>query len=425
MIYLLISLCCFETMNFPMKGNNIRGMIRKYIAENNISQAEFLKRIQVNSNTYYKFMNAKYYKNEWSAVSNGTYAAAGGFIALDAIVKKIAALETKKSDDKILSGKKRAAPIEETVPPSATAVRATRTDPDSYAKSFFPLSAAISSNAPCGSGSSATATSEKKEDENCTETLAGPTQTNMFAYFALPSSATATTSTSASASSSNACSSSGSSCSSSVPASCAVSSSSSSSSGTTSAAAPPAPRAEPPKKKTKEEIRLLIDSITAIEVPEDVPIYANCDEVRKMIDKFIQSSGVNQTTFLKAIGCAANSYGSFRGFRGKGAGAGNSVYWKSYRFFEQQRMLEGTAKSKRRLEQEERWGARGFARKHDDGTRWVLKREDGDTSVNNDIFDIEKSQDILKAQVADGDEMALMRFRHEGFAAATDTVAKE
>lgn len=44
-----------------------------------------------------KFVNAKYYMNDWSAVSNGTYDAAGGFIALDTITQKLAALEAKEA----------------------------------------------------------------------------------------------------------------------------------------------------------------------------------------------------------------------------------------------------------------------------------------------------------------------------------------
>jgi hypothetical protein len=89
----------------------------------------------------------------------------------------------------------------------------------------------------------------------------------------------------------------------------------------------------------------LSDSITAVDVPADATVYAECDEVRRMINTFLASSGVKQTQWLSAIGCQPISLKNFLGFKGAGAGAGNGVYPMAYRYFEQQRILEGKPKT--------------------------------------------------------------------------------
>lgn len=85
--------------NKQKSPNQIRAAIRKYLAENTITQTEFINRIKVNSNSYGKFMNQKY-KNEWSAVENGTYLSAACYLAVEDLKKKIAALEEKKVSNK-------------------------------------------------------------------------------------------------------------------------------------------------------------------------------------------------------------------------------------------------------------------------------------------------------------------------------------
>jgi hypothetical protein len=85
--------------------NMIRGQIRKFLIENPMTQSAFLSLIGVNSNSYGKFMDAKYYKNEWSAVDNGTYNSAAQYIAVHSLTKKIKDLQMKadtKASDKIL-----------------------------------------------------------------------------------------------------------------------------------------------------------------------------------------------------------------------------------------------------------------------------------------------------------------------------------
>lgn len=78
--------------------NQIRAAIRKYLTDHAITQKTFLEMIRVNSNSYGKFMNAKYYKNEWSAVENGTYFAAAEFLAKNKIQQKIRALEAAQTE---------------------------------------------------------------------------------------------------------------------------------------------------------------------------------------------------------------------------------------------------------------------------------------------------------------------------------------
>lgn len=72
-------------------------------------------------------------------------------------------------------------------------------------------------------------------------------------------------------------------------------------------------------KKSKDEVSALLAAISAVHVPEDCPVYANCDDVRRSIEHFLCTSGVNQSRFLAAIGAASNSLASFRKMKGKGA----------------------------------------------------------------------------------------------------------
>lgn len=44
----------------PLKKQKSPNQIRKYIAESGINQTEFLRKINVNANSYGRFMNMKY-----------------------------------------------------------------------------------------------------------------------------------------------------------------------------------------------------------------------------------------------------------------------------------------------------------------------------------------------------------------------------
>jgi hypothetical protein len=265
--------------------NMIRAAIRKYISDNNINQTEFLRRIGVNSNSFGKFMTMKY-KDEWSAVQNGTYWSAARFLAMEEVKQKIITKEEKVAAKDIKTNK--------------------RTLDD-----FFGASAAAATGA-----------------------------TGSASAVAAPAAA-------------------------SIP---------------TAAA----------KKSKKAEIEAELLAISSVDVHVNCAVFANCDEVRLMLHKYLLTSGVTDGAWLRTIGAQTKSLKSFRGFKGKGAGASNQVYQKAWRFFEQKRILEGQPKSAKRLEQEARWGPQGFDLRHDSGTRYVF----GDGPTDDRIFDIEYIKDM-------------------------------
>lgn len=140
-------------------------------------------------------------------------------------------------------------------------------------------------------------------------------------------------------------------------------------SGTNGGSSSSEPRQYVSQKKSRNVVDAELADILAVDVPSPCPVFANCDEVREMIREYLDTSGVTQSRWLKAIDVASNSLSRFLHMTGKGMGAGNSVYQIAWRFFEQKRILEGLPKSARRLEQEQRWGESGFPLKHDDGHR--------------------------------------------------------
>jgi hypothetical protein len=56
--------------------NQIRNELQKYIDASSETQTAIVDRMGVNNNSFNKFMNPKTYKDQWSAVQNGTYWAA-------------------------------------------------------------------------------------------------------------------------------------------------------------------------------------------------------------------------------------------------------------------------------------------------------------------------------------------------------------
>lgn len=122
----------------------------------------------------------------------------------------------------------------------------------------------------------------------------------------------------------------------------------------------------PSKKQQKADMNAMLQAIISVDVAEDTPIYADCDEVRRTLTKFFNTSGITEGAWLRVVQCQSKSLNSFRGFRGPSAGAANNIYSKSWRFFEQKRILEGRGKSEQRLEAERRLGSAGYSRKHVD-----------------------------------------------------------
>ena len=158
------------------------------------------------------------------------------------------------------------------------------------------------------------------------------------------------------------------------------------------------------RKQAKQDGERLLEQLTRIDVPDGAPVFDTCAEVRRKIRAFLKTNVMTQSTFLKHIGVATNSFNSFMKQTGRAdpqcianmqPGAANHVYPKAYRFFEQKRLLEKKPKSAARLSNEAMlaanktkmtalWGentelaskfvTEGFALKHDDGKRIVFRR---------------------------------------------------
>jgi len=61
--------------------NQIRGELQRYLDSCGRTQTSVVQDLQVNNNSFRKFMNPKTYKDQWSALQNGTYWAAARFLA--------------------------------------------------------------------------------------------------------------------------------------------------------------------------------------------------------------------------------------------------------------------------------------------------------------------------------------------------------
>ncbi|RLN92424.1 hypothetical protein BBJ28_00009983 [Nothophytophthora sp. Chile5] len=123
----------------------------------------------------------------------------------------------------------------------------------------------------------------------------------------------------------------------------------------------------------------LLQRITEVQLEgarEDgsLPVYDDCDELRKKIELFLGEKMVTKAALLRALGnLNTNSLRQFLSAkRGPGSGAANVTYREGYVFFEKKRILEGKPKTKKRLDNEAKLGSAGFPLRHDDGRRWVI-----------------------------------------------------
>ncbi|KAE9039472.1 hypothetical protein PR003_g2182 [Phytophthora rubi] len=119
-------------------------------------------------------------------------------------------------------------------------------------------------------------------------------------------------------------------------------------------------------KKTRDGKELLrrIEEVELPDVDEEgcVPVYDDCDEIRRKIDEFLREGLVTKAAFLRAMGNVnSNSMRRFMSLR-RGAGAANEVYRKAYAFFEKKRIVDGEEKTVKRLANEDLQGPEGFPR---------------------------------------------------------------
>ena len=138
------------------------------------------------------------------------------------------------------------------------------------------------------------------------------------------------------------------------------------------AAASTAGAAAPASKKSKkDEAMELINRINAVEgVSDDSAIYDSCPVIVTKIKDFLQRDGVTKAMLLKAFGdINSNSLGRFLSGKQQDQ-CGNVTYKKAYVFFEKLRIMEGKAKTKKRLSNEAE-NPRGFSTTKARGYVWM------------------------------------------------------
>lgn len=131
---------------------------------------------------------------------------------------------------------------------------------------------------------------------------------------------------------------------------------------------------QPSKKQRCKELMSAIAAFPGVGVSG--PVFDNCDEVRRKINRFINETGATQASFCRAIAqgepCQGVQLTKFLQRKGEGDGAASKVYRLAYAFFEKRRLRDGAAKTPARLANEQRQGPSGFPLQHDNGMRWVF-----------------------------------------------------
>lgn len=79
--------------------NAIRNELQRFIDNSSETQTAIVGQLGVNYNSFSKFMNPKSYKNQWSAVQNGTYWAAARFLAQKKHESKVSGKKRKAASD--------------------------------------------------------------------------------------------------------------------------------------------------------------------------------------------------------------------------------------------------------------------------------------------------------------------------------------
>ncbi|OCH96525.1 hypothetical protein OBBRIDRAFT_787082 [Obba rivulosa] len=94
-----------------------------------------------------------------------------------------------------------------------------------------------------------------------------------------------------------------------------------------------------------------------LEAEEDeVPVYDDCNEIRRKIRLLQKTPGWKVTQWLKDIGNVNNnSYQRFMKASGPTGGATNGTYYCAYVYFEKVRIMEGKKKTAKRIRNEQEW----------------------------------------------------------------------
>ena len=129
------------------------------------------------------------------------------------------------------------------------------------------------------------------------------------------------------------------------------------------------------------------------ETQAGAPVFATCGDIRRQLTTVLQKPGVSQASFCRTISAASHTHVSprhlstFRSKTGKSRGAAavlgadSPAFYASWVYFEKERVLKGTKKSKHREEMEKAWGGGGMSRR---GLQPILAH--ADTSIEYDKF---------------------------------------
>ncbi|KAG8946166.1 hypothetical protein FRC04_012021 [Tulasnella sp. 424] len=107
-------------------------------------------------------------------------------------------------------------------------------------------------------------------------------------------------------------------------------------------------------KATKPQDASWRDIVLEGEDEGEVPIYDDCNTIRRKIRALQKTPGFKVTHWLKEIGnINSNSYGRFMTLKGPTGGAENGTYYAAYVYFEKVRVFEGKKKTATRIAAEQ------------------------------------------------------------------------
>ncbi|KAG9050263.1 hypothetical protein FS837_006704 [Tulasnella sp. UAMH 9824] len=107
-------------------------------------------------------------------------------------------------------------------------------------------------------------------------------------------------------------------------------------------------------KATKPQYASWKDVVLEGEDECEVPIYDDCNTIRRKIRALLKAPDFKVTHWLKDIGnINSNSYNRFMALRGADRGAENGTYYAAYVYFEKVRIFEGKKKTATRIAAEE------------------------------------------------------------------------
>ncbi|KAI9057093.1 hypothetical protein FKP32DRAFT_1598581 [Trametes sanguinea] len=124
-------------------------------------------------------------------------------------------------------------------------------------------------------------------------------------------------------------------------------------------------------KKAEKPWQSWRDVVLEGEKERAVPIYDDCNEVRRKIRRLLRQPGFKITHWLKEIGdINYNSYQRFMRATGPTGGAENGTYYAAYVYFEKVRIFEGKKKTAKRIRNEKEHPG-GLLREDMNIWRWV------------------------------------------------------